>query len=143
MSCSKVCKDFALRTGRANFHIYRFDGRLSRAVGKAVEAASEEASSDVLEIKDECGVIKDRFREAIADLTGVCNVPAKISFQVFEKCAHWVGKEVKGSWDRRTVPRVMHEVTQAAEIMIVEKFLDSIGLPAVTRLHSERRAHNL
>ena len=122
-----LARVFKPRTGCTDFHIYRFDGCLSHAVGKAAEAASEEASSNVLEIKDEHGVIKDTFREAIADLTGVCNVPVKTSFRVFEKCAHWAGKEVKGSWDRRTVPRVMHEVTQAAEIMIVEHFLDSIG----------------
>jgi len=109
-----------------NFCICRFDGRLSRAAGKAAEA--EKASSNVLEIKDEHGVIEDWAREAMADLTGVKNVPANSSFQIFKKCATWVGKEVKGSWDRRSVARVMHEVTQAAEMLIVERFLESIGL---------------
>ena len=121
-------EDFHVARRCANFCTSRFDGRLSRAVGEAAEAAGEEMVSGVLIIKDEHGVIKDKYREAIADLTGVCNVLAKSSFQVFKKCAHWAGMEVKGSWDWRTVPWVMHEVTQAAEIMIVEHFLGSIGL---------------
>lgn len=84
-------------------------------------------SSDILEIKDECGVIKDSVREAIADLVGVENISAKSSFPVFKKCATLAGKVVIGSWDRRSVPRIMHEVTQAAEMMIVERVLDSAG----------------
>jgi hypothetical protein len=137
-------------TRRTNFGVCRFDGRLSRAVENATEA--EKVSSNVLEIKDEHGVIEDRFREAIADLTGVCGVSAKSSFDVFKKCATWAGKEVKGSWDRRTVPRVMHEVAQAAEVLVTERFLESIGssstgwlcnkigwLTLICRIVSERR----
>jgi len=63
----------------------------------------------------------------IADLTGVEDVPANSSFQIFKKCATWAG-EVKGSWDWWSVRRVMHEVAQAAEVLIVERFLESIGL---------------
>ena len=87
----------------------------------------EKASSNVLEIKNKGGVIKNEFREAIAELTGVCNVPAKSSFQVFEKCVTSAGMEVRGSWDRRTVPRVMHEISQSAEVLVVEQLLGSIG----------------
>ena len=130
-----------LCAGCTNFGIRRFDGRLSRAVDNAVE--TEKATSNVLEIKDEHGVIQDKFREAIADLTGVCNVPAKSSFQVFKKCATWVGKDVQGSWDRRTVPRVMHEVSQAAEILIVERFLESTGLLSTSELCNEREVLTL
>jgi len=125
-----------LCAGCTNFGICRFDGRLSRAVENAVE--TEKATSNVLEIKDEHGVIQDRFREAIADLTGVCNIPAKSSFQVFKKCATWAGKEVQGSWDRRTVLRVMHKVSQAAEILIVECFLESTGSSSTSELCNKR-----
>jgi hypothetical protein len=104
---------------------HRFDGRLCRAKAKATGAAK--VSSDILEIKDEHGVIKDPVREAIADLVGVENISTKSSFPVFKKCATLAGKVVIGSWDRRSVPRIMHEVTQAAEMMIVERILDSVG----------------
>jgi len=98
---------------------------MSRAVEKAVKAV--EVSSNVLEIKDSHGVINDWARETIAELTGVDDIPANSSFRVFERCATKAGMEVRGSWDRRTVPRVMHEVAQAAEMLIVERFLGSIG----------------
>ena len=112
--------------GCANLGVCRFEGRVSRAVGKAVEA--EKASANVLEIKDERGVIKGWVRETMADLTGVEDVSAKSSFRIFKKCATQAGMEVRGSWDRRSVPRIMHEVTQAAEVLIVERFLESMGL---------------
>ena len=107
--------------GYINLCGHRFDGRLSRAVGKAVGKVVEKTSSNIVEIKD-------NFWEAMADLTGVYDVPANSSFKIFKQCAAWVGKDIKGSWDRRSVPRVMHEVSQAAEILIVERFLESIGL---------------
>ena len=114
--------------GYTNLCGHRFDGRLSRTVGKAVGKVVEKTSSNIVEIKDKHGVIKDNFREAMADLTGVYDVPANSSFKIFKQCAAWVGKDIKGSWDWRSVPRVMHEVSQAAEILIVERFLESIGL---------------
>jgi hypothetical protein len=115
-----------IRTGHANLGVCRFHSRLSRAVENATEV--EKASSSVLEIKDKGGVIKNEFRETIADLTGVCGVPAKSSFQIFKKCVSSAGMEVNGSWDRQTVPQVMHEVTHSAEVLAVEQFLGSIGL---------------
>jgi len=121
----------------------RFDGRLSRAVGKAVGKAVETTSSNVVEIKDKHGVIKDNFREAMADLTGVHDIPANSSFKIFKQCAAWVGKDIKGSWDRRSVPRVMHEVSQAAEILIVERFLESVGLLSTSQLHNKRETLTL
>ena len=84
-------------------------------------------SSNILEIKDDRGVIKNEFQETIAKLTGVCSVPAKSSFQVFKKCITSAGLKVRGSWDRRTVLRVMHETAQSAEVLVVEQFLGSIG----------------
>ena len=116
---------FALREWNANSPVCRFDGRLSRAVENAVEAT--EVSSNVLEVKDGHGVINDWARETIAELTAIDDIPANSSFRVFETCVTKAGKEVRGSWDRRTVPRVMHEVTLAAEMLIVERFLESIG----------------
>jgi len=104
----------------------RFGGRISRVAEKAVEA--EKASSNVLEIKDKRGVIKDWARETMAELTGVENIPASSSFRVFKKCATMTGKEVKGSWTRRSVSRVMREVEQAAELLVVERFLECTGL---------------
>lgn len=65
----------------------RFDGRMSRAVETATETGK--ASSKVL--------------------VGIEGVPANKSFQVFKKCATLAGVEVVGSWDRRSVPRIMHE----------------------------------
>ena len=118
-----------------NRGVRRFDGRVSRAVGKAVEA--EKVSANILEIKDEHGVIKDWAREAMADLTGIEDVPANSSFRIFKKCATQAGMEVRGSWDRRSVPRVMHEVTQAAEVLIVERFLESMGLLSTSWLQWE------
>jgi len=103
----------------------RFGGRISRAAEKAVEA--EKASSNVLEVKDEHGVIKDWARDTVAELTGVENVPASSSFRVFKKCATMTGKEVKGSWSKRSVSRIMREVEQAAELLIVERFLECAG----------------
>jgi len=103
----------------------RFDGRLSRAADKAVEA--EKRSSNILEVKDEHGIIKDWAWEGVAQLVAVDDVPASRSFQVFKTCATMAGKEVVGSWDRRSVPRIMHEVSQAAEVLIVERFLGCIG----------------
>lgn len=126
LSCSKVWRNFCATERSPNFSVHRFDGRLYRAVEKAVEA--EKVPSNVLEVKDKHGVIQDWARETIADLTGVNDVPAKSSFQIFKKCVNRAGLEVKGSWSRRSVPRVMHEVVQAAEVLIVERFLDSIGL---------------
>ena len=63
----------------------------------------------------------------IAELTAIDDIPANSSFRVFETCATKAGKEVRGSWDRRTVLRVMHEVALAAEMLSVERFLESIG----------------
>ena len=57
----------------ANPGVCRFDSRVSYAIGNAVEA--EKASSNVLEIKDKGGVIKNEFREAIAELRGHSNNP--------------------------------------------------------------------
>jgi len=71
-------------------------------------------------------------------MTGVEGIPASSSFRVFKACATRAGKEVKGSWDRRTVPRVMHEVTQAVELLIVEHFLGCIGSSLMSWLHNER-----
>jgi len=122
--------------GYANLFGHRFNSRLSRAVSKAVEAKNN--SSNILKIKDERGVIKDKFREAMADLTSIYDVPANSSFKIFKQCAAWVGKDVKGSWDRRSVPRVMYEVSQAAEILIVKRFLESIGLLSMSWPCNER-----
>ena len=119
----------------------RVDGRISHAVEKAVDAAeAERASSNVLRIKDEHGVIKDEIREVIADLVGTEDVSAKSSFQIFKKCATLAGKEVVGSWDRRSVSRVMHETREAAEVMIVERLLESIGASLMNQLHDKRTA---
>ena len=107
---------------------------------KAVEA--EKVSSNVLEIKDKHGVINDWARETIAELVGLEDVPAKSSFQVFRTCAARAGKEVKGSWDRRTVPRVMLEATQAAEMLIVERFLECIGSSSIGLLCNERGTYS-
>ena len=117
----------------------RVKGRISCAVGKAIEA--KKTASDILEIKDERGVIRDSVRETIADLIGVEDVPAKSSFRVFEKCATLAGKHVVGSWDRRTVPRIMHETEKAAETLIVEQLSDSIG-SSINKLHNEERDLN-
>lgn len=86
---------------------------------------------NILEVKDKHGVIKDSVRETIADLVGIENVPAKSSFRIFKKCATLAGKEVVGSWDRRSVPRIMHEAAQATEILIVERILESIGSSSI------------
>ena len=59
-------------------HIFRFDGWLSHAAEKAVEA--EKVLSQVLKVKDENGVIKDWARETMAELTGAEDIPAKSSF---------------------------------------------------------------
>ena len=116
---------FSTCIGRANLDVCRFDSRLSCAIDNA--AVAKKVSSNVLEIKDDCGVIKNEFWETIAELTGVCNVPAKSLFQVFKKCVASAGMKVRGSWDRQTVP-VMHETAQSAEVLVVEQFLGSIGL---------------
>jgi hypothetical protein len=68
----------------------RVKGRISCAVRKATKA--KKIASDILEIKDEHGVIRDSVRETIADLVGVEDVPAKSSFRVFKKCATLAGK---------------------------------------------------
>jgi len=107
-------------------HFCRFGGWISHAAEKAVEA--KKASPNVLEVKDKQGVIKDWARETMAELTGVENIPASSSFRVFKKCATMTGKEVKGSWSRRSVSRVMCEVEQAAELLVVECFLQCTGL---------------
>lgn len=111
--------------------VFRFDGRLSHAVEKAVK--TEDASSNVLEVKNKHGVINDWARETMVQLTGVENIPANSSFRIFETCATRAGKEVRGSWDRRSVPRVMLEVMEAAEMSIVERFLECIGLSLARR----------
>ena len=64
--------------GRADLGVCRFDTCLLCTINNAAEA--KKMSSNVLEIKDDCGVIKNKFREVIAKLTGTCNVPAKSSF---------------------------------------------------------------
>jgi hypothetical protein len=104
----------------------RFPSRLSHAVEKAAHA--EKALPDVLEVKDKNGVIKDSVRETIADLVGIENVPAKSCFRIFKKCANSTGTEVIGTWSRRSIPRIMHETVEAAEILIIERVLDSMGM---------------
>ena len=118
--------------------VFRFDGRLSHAAEKAVEA--EEVSSQVLKVKGEHGVINDWARETMAELTGAEDVPAKSSFRIFKTCATRAGVKVEGSWDRRSVSRVMLEVTQAAEMLIIERFLECIGLSQTNWLCNERDA---
>ena len=70
----------------------------------------------------------------MAELTAVEDVPANSLFRVFKTCVTQAGMKVEGSWDRRSVPRVMLEVTQAAEILIVERFLECIGSLSIDQL---------
>ena len=88
----------------------------------------------VLRVKDEHRVIKDSVRETIADLVGVEGVSANSSFRVFKKCATLAGMEVVGSWHRCSIPRIMLETTEAVEIMIVKRILESIGLSSASRI---------
>jgi len=56
------------------------------------------------------------------------NIPVSLLFQVFKTCAMMARKKAVGSWDWRSISQIMHEVLQAAEVLIVEHFLGCIGL---------------
>jgi hypothetical protein len=54
------------------------------------------------------------WQEAIADLIGVEDVPAKSPLRVSKKCLALTGKEFKWCWDRCSVPQIMHHARDAA-----------------------------
>jgi len=119
-------QEVAHLTARFKSRVRREPRKIETAVQQALSSASV-TSQTIYKVKTPDGIIQNWARNVILHLVCASDVPAAKTWTAFSCVMEGVGIPVEGSWSARSAGRVILEGALAAEEMIVEDLMNTLG----------------